>query len=70
MTASLKKLKGSHALRHRCPLCGHLRRFAEPPDDVNPGHPRAGREAKWVKIENRWVCVYCALRILQASLPL
>jgi len=51
------RLKGTHALRKRCPLCKKRRRFYEPPGDQGGNNrlPRAG----WKKVNGQWICPYC-----------
>lgn len=55
-THSKNRMKGTHALRKRCPVCRKVRRFYEPPGDQGGDRPsRAG----WRVIDGRWTCKTC-----------
>lgn len=48
----------SRPLRKRCPVCKKLRGFSEPPGDQG-GEDHPSRKP-WQKINNVWVCGWCA----------
>lgn len=59
MKGATRSRNGSHALRRRCPVCKHLRKFYEP-DGNHGGECHRDRMPRthgtWMRIDGVWVC--------------
>lgn len=63
MNGTNRSRRGSHALRRRCPACGKLRKFYEPPGDQGgEAHPR---RPPWINTPFGPACGWCWARAVQ-----